>query len=302
MHIVRQAQLLSFLDWNRDNGREFEDLKKIGAKDRDRYDELVTSYAATVGIDSGTPEFEDVQNSTWFDALVDPDWPNGGRMLVDEAMSLAQRREPAPYQLAARYQQIPNRAYLFMTDLDGTLRNVINQSLDELSGLAANHLDVIVLRPSKRNQSAYELFSTTYLYRKSKAMRADIPFFLLYSSKGFVRIDNHKGHFEVYYLRQLFRALPDEFEKIQGPATQRQLDEIAGRLRALSASPLAKRPEPKKVRRIRWGWIATLVTMGAGLSTILANFDSAKATACSWLENVNLEFCTVQADEKMRVD
>ncbi len=302
MHIVRQAQLLSFLDWNRDNGREFEDLKKLGATDREPYKELVESYGAAVGIAPYTPEFENVLDSTLYEALVDPEWPNCTQMMVDEAMSLAQQKEPAAHQLAARYQLIPNRAYLFMTDLDGPLRNVIHKSLGELSRFADNHLDIIVLRPGERTQSAYELFATTYLYKKSRARRADIPFFLLYSSKGFVRVDNHEGHFEIYYLRQLFRALPDEFEKIRGPATQRQLDQIAERLRLLSASPLAKKPVPKKERRIRWGWIVKLVTLSAGLSTILANFDKAKATTGSWLENAQLEFCAAQTVEKPRVD
>lgn len=310
MHIVRQAQLLSFLDWNRDNGRELRDLKQIGEADRDRYDALVEAYIETVGITENTDDYYDVKGSTAFEALVDPEWPNAGRMLVGEALSPSKSFERpvdgaaqakghskwSPNHLADRFELVPNRAYLFMTELDYSLKRMISTYLEELSRLSADHIDLTVLKPERDNQSEYDLFSQTYLYQKCKAQRRDIPFFVLYSAKGFVRIDNHKGHFDPYYLRQFFRALPDEFENIDGPASQKQLDKIAERLKALSANPQAVQIEPKKKRRIRWGWIVTLVTLTAGLSTILANFDKAKTTACGFLERANLEVCATPVE------
>ena len=310
MHIVKQSQLLSFLDWNRTQGREFSDLVLLGEADRSRYDEIVASYAKAVGIEKNSRAFDEVRSSTLFAAMINQSgkspgsatkidfvYPSMGQDLLHHSTSpLVDAGQLNSYDMSARYEAIPNRVYLFMTGLDGTLSSVIFGSLKELSRLTGDHLDIAVPCPASDEQSEYELFSSMYMYQKCGANRADLPFFLLYSSKGFVRIENHQGHFDVYYLRQLFRALPDEFDQVEGPATQKQLDAIAKNLRSLSASPQATQPQPVKKSRIRWGWIVTLVSLSAGLSTILANFDRAKTTACGLLDRVGLEVCVGSED------
>jgi hypothetical protein len=291
LQTLKHGLLLSFLDWNRANGRELRDLRRIGKDNYARYKKLTEAYARDTGVEFDSSECAGIRSNRSFLALCTDQ--SDGRQSFDDFDIVSSRTNlgMAPRDVAERYAEVPNRAYLFMTGMDVTLGSIIRGYVSEIGQLSADYFDIAVPFPMDSRVSPYDYFQSMYWFSKSRARRQDIPFFLLYSSMGHVVIHNQNGNFDRYYLRQIFRALADEFADIKGPATQKQLNGIAKTLRELSARPTDGKSTSNK-KRFPWGALVASVTVIAGVFTILASYEPARQTVCDLVEATNLSICT----------
>lgn len=292
MQTVKQGLLLSFLDWNRDKGRELNDLRTIGKANYQTYERLVKAYAIDTGV-SFESDCAGIRSNRSFLALCTDEIDTRQTREDFDIVSSHSSDFVSPRELAERYEAIPNRVYLFMTGLDKTLGSIVRGQVREIGQLSSNHFDIAVPMPDAEVINPYTYFQSMFWFQKLKAQRQNIPFFLLYSRSGHVIIQNENGKFDPYYLRQLLRVFADEFENIKGAARQSQLNKI--KKNSQKVRPRSDGYENKSTKRkIRWGWLAAGVTVLASVSTILSNYDQARETICSALEYTKVAKCGVE--------
>jgi hypothetical protein len=291
MQPIRTIALHSYLDWNRVSGRELRHFRDLGAEKSSEHQVLVEKYARETGLRDDQEEYEYLMSEECFFSLYDRSTHEAdGEVSVSENDG-----EPDIFlsseQLADRYARCQNRAYLFLTGIDGTLRTIVYAELKEIREMCGSALDVSVPGLEVRTKDQFELLRHFFWFRRSKAQRADIPFLLLCSARGYVRIPNVQDQFEKHFLRKIFKILADEFELISGPASRGQLKKIARRVAEVASSPGLSTTERKTTIRVHWRWIAAAISLVAGLSTILANFGAAKAKVCDVLLETRIEIC-----------
>ncbi|WP_430402499.1 hypothetical protein [Hyphomonas sp.] len=295
---IRTIALHSYLDWNRASGRELNHFREMGAEKHLDHQASVRKYAREMGLRDTSPEYEFLLSDECFLALYDGSTHELNGEIRASEIDGAPDIFLTTKQLADRYAICPNRAYVFLTEIDGTLESIIYAELKEVRKMCGLALDVSAPGLGVRTNDKFELFRRFFWFRRSNAQRADVPFLLLCSAKGYVRIPNTQDQFEKHFLRTIFKILADEFEPISGPASRGQLKKIARRIGKLNNDPASETTQRKTTIRVHWRWIAAAVSLLAGLTAILANYDAATAKVCGFFET-RIEIC---ASEVFRPD